>query len=133
VRLLVRLVLAVIANAVSLLIAAALLDGVRVEASGFALAVVIFSLASVVLTPIVAWIVIRRARALLGVVALISTFVVLLVTDLLSSGFSVDGTLDWILAVVVVWIAEVAYELSAVPLQRRLLGGRRRGNGPGSR
>jgi putative membrane protein len=131
VRLLVRLVLAVIANAVSLLVAAALLDGVRVEASGFALAVVIFSIASVVLTPIVAWVVIRRARALLGVVALVSTFVVLLVTDLLSSGFSVDGTLDWILAVVVVWIAEVAYELSAGPLQRRLLRGR--GSGPGSR
>jgi uncharacterized membrane protein YvlD (DUF360 family) len=115
-----RLVLAVIANAVSLLIAAALLDGVRVEASGFVFAVIIFSIASLVLTPIVTWIVIRRARALIGVVALINTFVVLLITDLLSDGFSIEGTLDWILAVVIVWVANVAYELASGPILRRM-------------
>jgi uncharacterized membrane protein YvlD (DUF360 family) len=115
-----RLVLAVIANAVSLLIAAALLDGVRVEASGFVFAVIIFSIASLVLTPIMTWIVIRRARALIGVVALINTFVVLLITDLLSDGFSIEGTLDWILAVVIVWVANVAYELASGPILRRM-------------
>jgi uncharacterized membrane protein YvlD (DUF360 family) len=130
VRLLVRLVLAVVANAVSLLIAAALLDGVRIEASGFVFAVVVFTIASVVLTPVVTWIVIRRARALIGVVALVTTFAVLLVTDLLSDGFSIDGALDWILAVAIVWIANVVYELSSGLLVRRTLRGLGRG-GPG--
>ena len=86
-----RIGLAVVANAIALLIAAALLDGVQINATGFVLAVVIFSIASFLITPIVTWIVVRRVRALLGVVALVSTFVVLLITDLLSDGFTIEG------------------------------------------
>jgi len=127
-RLGIRIVLAVVANAIALLLAAALLDGVKVEASGFGFAVAVFTIASLVLTPIATWIVIRRARALLGVIALVNTFVVLVITDLLSDGFSIDGTVDWLLAVVIVWIANVAYELASGPLQRRALRGA--GGGP---
>jgi putative membrane protein len=119
VRLLVRIGLAVAANAVALLVAAALLDGVQLDASGFVVAVVIFSIASFLITPIVTWIVIRRARALIGVVALVSTFVVLLVTDLLSDGFSVEGATDWILAVLIVWVVNLAATLASRPLLRR--------------
>jgi uncharacterized membrane protein YvlD (DUF360 family) len=121
VRLLIRIGLAVVANAVALLIAAAVLDGVRLDTSGFVLAVIIFSIASLVLTPLVTWIVVRRVRALLGVVGLVATFVVLLVTDLLSDGFSIEGALDWVLAVVIVWIANLVFELASGPLTRRLL------------
>jgi uncharacterized membrane protein YvlD (DUF360 family) len=119
VRLLVRIGLAVAANAVALLVAAALLEGVRLDASGFVVAVVIFSIASFLITPIVTWIVIRRARALIGVVALVSTFVVLLVTDLLSDGFSIEGATDWILAVLIVWVVNLAATLASRPLLRR--------------
>jgi putative membrane protein len=119
VRLLVRIGLAVAANAIALLVAAALLDGVQLDASGFVLAVVIFSIASFLITPIVTWIVIRRARALIGVVALVSTFVVLLVTDLLSDGFSIEGATDWILAVLIVWVVNLAATLASGPLLRR--------------
>jgi uncharacterized membrane protein YvlD (DUF360 family) len=121
-RLLVRVGLAVAANAVALLIAAALLDGVEINASGFMLVVVIFSIASLLITPIVTWIVVRRVRALMGVVALVSTFVVLLITDLLSDGFSIEGALDWILAVLIVWVANLLLGLASRPLQRRALG-----------
>ena len=120
-RLLIRIALAVVANAVALLIAAAVLDGVRLDTSGFVVAVVVFSIASLVLTPLVTWIVVRRVRALLGVVGLVATFVVLLVTDLLSDGFSIEGALDWVLAVVIVWIANLVFELASGPLTRRLL------------
>jgi uncharacterized membrane protein YvlD (DUF360 family) len=119
VRLLVRIGLAVAANAVALLVAAALLDGVQLDASGFVVAVVIFSIASFLITPIVTWIVVRRARALIGVVALVSTFVVLLVTDLLSDGFSIEGATDWILAVLIVWVVNLAATLASRPLLRR--------------
>ena len=112
-----RIGLAVAANAIALLVAAALLDGVEIDASGFVLAVVIFSIASFLITPIVTWVVIRRARALIGVVALVSTFVVLLITDLLSDGFSIEGVTDWILAVLIVWVVGLAATLAS----RRLL------------
>jgi putative membrane protein len=118
-----RIVLAVVANAVALLLAAALLDGVKVEASGFVLAVAVFTIASVIVTPIATWIVIRRARALIGVIALVNTFLVLLITDLLSDGFTIDGGLDWVLAVVIVWIANVAFELASGPITRRVVRG----------
>jgi uncharacterized membrane protein YvlD (DUF360 family) len=111
VRLLVRIVLAFIANAIALLVAAALLDGVTINAGGFVFAVVIFSLASLIVRPLTAWVVVRRARALLGVIALVTTFAVLLVTDLLSDGLQIEGTADWIAATVIVWLANVVYEL----------------------
>src|SRR5215212_2156429 len=121
-RLGIRIVLAVLANAIALLLAAALLDGVKVDASGFGFAVAVFTIASVLITPIATWIVIRRARALIGVIALVNTFVVLVITDLLSDGFSIEGALDWIRAVVIVWIVNVAYALASGPITRRALG-----------
>jgi putative membrane protein len=123
VRLAVRIVLAVVANAIALLIAAALLDGVRIDAAGFALAVIIFSLASLIVTPVLAWIVLKRMRALLGVIALVTTFAALLVTDLLSDGFEVEGALDWVLATVIVWLATMIYDVFSRRLTRMALAG----------
>jgi putative membrane protein len=127
-----RVVLAVIANAIALLIAAALLDGVEIEESSFIVAVAIFSLASLVVRPAAAWIVIRRVRPLIGVVALVTTFAVLVITDLLSDGVSIEGTLDWILATVIVWLATLVYEIFDTRLQRLALRGLRR-DAPGQR
>jgi putative membrane protein len=121
VRLAVRIVLAVVANAIALLIAAALLDGVRIDAAGFALAVIIFSLASLIVTPVLGWIVLKRMRALLGVIALVTTFAALLVTDLLSDGFEIEGALDWVLATVIVWLATMVYDLFSRRLTRMAL------------
>lgn len=122
-RLAVRIALAVVANAIALLIAAALLDGVRIDASGFVLAVIVFSLASLIVTPVIAWIVVRRMRALLGVIALVTTFAALLVTDLLSDGFEIEGALDWVLATVIVWLATMIYDLFSRRLTRMALAG----------
>jgi putative membrane protein len=119
----VRVLLAVIANAIALLIAAALLDGVEIEESSFIVAVAIFSLASLVVRPVGAWIVVRRVRPLIGVVALVTTFVVLVFTDLLSDGLSIEGTLDWILATVIVWFATLLYDIFDMRIQRLALRG----------
>ena len=122
-RLLVRIALAVVVNAIALLIAAAVLDGVRINASGFVIAVAIFSLASLLLRPLLAWIVLRWARPLLGVIALVTTFALLLITDLLSDGLEIEGTLDWVLATVIVWLATMIYDLFSVRIQRMALAG----------
>ena len=110
-RLLVRIGLALVTNAIALLLAAALLDGVHIDATSFVVAVIIFSAASLLIRPILAWIVIRAMRPLVGVIALITTFGLLLITDLLSDGFNIDGWTDWILATVIVWLATVVFDI----------------------
>ena len=120
--LLVRVALAVAASAVALLLAAILLDGVEIGAGSFVVAVAVFSLASLVVRPLVTWGVVRYARALGGVVALLAMFVVLLVTDVLSDGLDIEGALDWVLAAVIVWLATVVYSMVSVGLQRRVVG-----------
>jgi putative membrane protein len=120
--LLVRVALAVAANAVALLLAAILLDGVEIGAASFVAALAVFSLASLVVRPLVAWGVVRYASALGGVVVLLATFVVLLVTDVLSDGLDIEGALDWVLATAIVWLATAAYSMVSVGLQRRVVG-----------
>ena len=117
----IRVVLAVVANAIALVIAAVLLDGVEIEAASFVVAVAIFSIASLVIRPVVVLIVIRRVRPLIGVVALVTTFAVLLITELLSDGLSIDGALDWVLATVIVWLATLVYDIFSLRLQRLAL------------
>jgi putative membrane protein len=119
----IRVILALVANAVALLVAAAVLDGVEIGAGSFVVAVLIFSIASLALKPIISGIVSRRARPLLGAVALLTTFAVLVVTDLLSDGLSIEGVLDWILATVIVWLATLAYDVVDEGLQRFALRG----------
>jgi putative membrane protein len=119
----IRVVLAVVANAIALVIAAVLLDGVEIEAASFVVAVAIFSIASLVIRPVVVLIVIRRVRPLIGVVALVTTFAVLLITELLSDGLSIDGALDWVLATVIVWLATLVYDIFSLRLQRLALRG----------
>ena len=108
IRLLVRTVIALAANAVGLLVAAAVLDGFHVDASGFILAVVIFTIVFALLQPFLV-VQIRRggSGAALGGVALIATLASLIVTDLISDGFSIDGFWDWIAGTGIVWVASL--------------------------
>ena len=104
IRLLVRTAVAVAANALGLLIAAWALDGMDLDASSFILAVVIFTIVFAVLQPFLAVQLRRLGNGALGAVALIATLVSLVVTDLLSDGFSIDGVGTWIAAAVIVWL-----------------------------
>jgi uncharacterized membrane protein YvlD (DUF360 family) len=103
IRLLIRMAIAVVANAVGLLVAAALLDDVHVNAGSFFVAVLIFTVVFALMQPFLVS-QFRRNRAALGGVALIATLVSLIVTDLLSDGFSIDGVVAWIAATVIVWL-----------------------------
>ena len=107
IRLLVRLLVVVAANAVGLLVAAALLDGMRLDAAGFILALIIFTVVFALMTPFLASQLRQRRSAALGGVSLIATFVALLVTDLLSDGLSIEGVGTWIAATVIVWLASL--------------------------
>ena len=107
IRLLVRTVIALAANAVGLIVAAGLLDGMTLNASGFVVAVVIFTIVFALMQPFLAVQFRANAPAMLGGVALIATLVSLIITDLLSDGFTIDGAGTWLVATVIVWAASV--------------------------
>jgi uncharacterized membrane protein YvlD (DUF360 family) len=109
IRLIVRTVVAVAANAVGLLVAAALLDKFQLDWAGFILAVIIFTVAFALMQPFLVSTMRRGggSSAALGGVALIATFVALLITDVLSDGLDIEGVGTWIAATVIVWLASL--------------------------
>ena len=122
IRFLIRMVIAVVANAVGLLVAAALLDGMHVNAGSFVVAVIIFTVAFALMQPFLVAQFRRGNSAALGGVALIATLVALIVTDLVSDGFSIDGAGTWIAATVIVWLGALlaAFILPFLGLRRYL-------------
>ena len=107
VRLIVRTLIAIVANAVGLIVAASVLDGMHMNVGSFFVAVIIFTVVAALLQPFLAAQFRRSAPAALGGVALIATFVSLVVTDLVSDGFSINGVGTWIAATVIVWVASL--------------------------
>jgi uncharacterized membrane protein YvlD (DUF360 family) len=108
VRFLVRTGVMLLANAVGLLVAAWILDDMDVDATSFIIAVVIFTVVLALMTPFLAS-QLRRSgsSAALGGVALIATLVSLIITDLISDGFTISGLGTWVLAAVIVWAASL--------------------------
>ena len=104
IRLLVRTAVLLIANAVGLIVAATLLDDMSLSASGFIIAVVIFTVAVALMQPFLAKLLEKRGSAVLGGVALIATLIGLIVTDLVSDGLTIEGALTWVGATVIVWV-----------------------------
>jgi uncharacterized membrane protein YvlD (DUF360 family) len=107
IRLLVRLGIALVGSAVGLIVAAAILDDMTLDASGFILAVIIFTVVAALIQPFLAGQLARRGSSALGGVALIATFVALLVTDLVTDGLDNEGIGTWIAATVIVWVASL--------------------------
>jgi uncharacterized membrane protein YvlD (DUF360 family) len=107
VRFLVRTAVMLLANAVGLLVAALILDGMNVDATSFIEAVVIFTVVFALMTPFTANQLRKRQSAALGGVALIATLISLIITDLISDGFSIAGIGTWVVAAVIVWAASL--------------------------
>ena len=107
VRMLVRLLISLAGNAIGLIVASVVVDGVSINVTSFIVAVVIFTILMAVLTPFIAAQLRRRSSAALGGVALIATFAALVITDILSSGLSISGLTAWLAATVIVWAASL--------------------------
>lgn len=106
IRFLVRAVVFLVSAAVGLLVAAAVVDGVSVGASGLVAAVVVFAVLQSVLAPFFAKVAARNAPALLGGIGLVSTFVALLAATTITDSLSITGgAVTWLAATVVVWLA----------------------------
>lgn len=104
IRFLLRIVVFLGSSAIGLLAAAWLVSGVSLSALGFLTAVAIFTVAQAILSPFFLKIASRYASAFLGGIGLVSTFVALLLSSLLSNGLIIRGIGSWIAATVVVWL-----------------------------
>ncbi len=105
IRMAVRIGIALAGNAVGLIVASLVLDKMDIDVTSFIIAVVIFTVVLALLTPFLASAFRRNdaASAALGGVSLIATLVSLIITDLISDGFSISGVGTWIAAAVIVW------------------------------
>ncbi len=104
IRLLARMALELLANAVGLLVAAWALDGFSMSASAFVVVVVIFSALKFVLDPLILKMSIQYVPALRGGIALVTTLISLVITSLVDDGLQIEGLDTWVLATLVVWL-----------------------------
>jgi uncharacterized membrane protein YvlD (DUF360 family) len=105
IRWLISALLYLAANALGLWVADLVLDGMTLTGSAFLMAVLIFTLVEVLVSPLLTQMAIKGSGALRGSVALVATFIGLLVTSLVNEGLTIDGFTTWIGATVIVWLA----------------------------
>ncbi len=108
--------------ALGLLAAAWLVEGFGLSVQGFFLATIVFAVAQSVLAPLAAKLAEKYAEWLKGGIGLISTFLALLVANLVSGGISISGMTAWVLGTLVVWlVAALAGWLLSVIAKRWIL------------
>ena len=78
--------------------------GVRHHARGFLWVIVIFTAARFILAPLIFKLSFKYVRAITGGIALVTTFVGLLVTTWLTDGLQITGFSTWVIATLVVWL-----------------------------
>jgi uncharacterized membrane protein YvlD (DUF360 family) len=96
-----------VANAVGLVVAASILDGMSLNWEGLLWATLIYTVVFALMQPFLALQARRRATPLLGGVALIASLVGLIVANVISDGLNISGVGTWIAAAVIVWIASL--------------------------
>jgi uncharacterized membrane protein YvlD (DUF360 family) len=125
VRLLAVTVVELVANAIGLLVAKWLLPGFSINASSFLIVVAIFTAARFILAPLIFKLSFRYVRAITGGIALVTTFVGLLVTAWLTDGLVITGFATWLLATLIVWLfGVVAVLVLPLVIFKKALAGR---------
>jgi uncharacterized membrane protein YvlD (DUF360 family) len=106
-----RMALSLLANALALLVASVLLTGFAINGLAFVVAVFIFTASTTILEPLITKIATQNAPYLLGGIALVTTFVGLLVTTLITDGLRITGIRTWVMATLITWLATVVGSL----------------------
>lgn len=107
IRFLISTAIALAASAIGLLVADWILEDMSVGMSGFIIAVAIFTVTTAIINPFIMKMAMKKAQALLGASALITTFVGLLVTKILSESLQIRGASTWLFATLIVWLASL--------------------------
>jgi hypothetical protein len=104
VRLLVAALIQLAAAAVGILAANALLDDVTLHTNGFITVVLIYTVIQMIIGPFIFKVAAKNARAFLGGIGLVSTFVALLAATFVGNALEISGVSTWIAATVIVWL-----------------------------
>ena len=103
-RMLASIAIHLLANAVGLLIAAVAFSGFSIDPLAFIVVLLIFTGVEVLAGPLLLKISLKNLPALTGGIALVTTFVGLLITDVFSTGLTITGVSTWIFSTLVVWL-----------------------------
>lgn len=106
-RLLASSVLAILGNAIGLIIASVLFDSFLIDGEGFFTSLLFFTVAQVILAPFIIKLSIKYLPALRGGIALVTIFVVLVITTIFTDGLQINGLDTWLLSPLVIWITTV--------------------------
>ncbi|MGO9382955.1 MAG: hypothetical protein ACLP4W_12900 [Mycobacterium sp.] len=98
--------------AIGLLVAAWVVPGISVSASGFIVAVVLFSAAQTTLSLLILKLPRAYASLLLGGTGLVLTLVALGLASVLTHGLTIRGAASWLAATIVVWLVTTVGAIS---------------------
>ena len=93
-------VVALLANAIALIVVAWLLDGMTLAVRGLLIEVAIFTCVMVLIEALVRRLTPIQGGVFLGGAALLSTVIALVVTTLVTDGLQLSGASTWLLAIV---------------------------------
>jgi uncharacterized membrane protein YvlD (DUF360 family) len=100
---LIRIGVALLGAAIGFLVAGAVLDGMSLDGAAFFVALLIFVVLTAVLEPLIEKIGDEHASIISAGSSLITTFLALLITELVSDGLTIDGLDTWVFATLIVW------------------------------
>ena len=109
---LLRALVLLVSWAIGLLVAAWIVPGVSVSASGFIVAVVLFSAAQATLSLFIVKLPRAYASLLLGGAGLVLTLVALMLASAWTHGLTIHGVASWIATTVVVWLVTTVGAIS---------------------
>ncbi len=107
IRFLAQITLILLANAAGIIIATIVLPGFTINAIGFITSVVFFTTVELLFERFVAKVALQYVPALRGGIALVTTFVGLLLTNIWTSGLEIQGVSTWLLAPMIIWLTVV--------------------------
>ncbi len=107
IRFLAQITLILLANAAGIIIATIVPPGFTINAIGFITSVVFFTTVELLFERFVAKVALRYVPALRGGIALVTTFVGLLLTNIWTSGLEIQGVSTWLLAPMIIWLTVV--------------------------
>ncbi len=106
-RLAINVVLAVLGNAVGLLVASIVVGDFSVNLLGFMVSLLFFTIAQAILAPFVLKMAIRYAPLFRGGIALVTVFIVLILTVVFTHGITIRSLSAWVIAPLVIWLGTV--------------------------
>lgn len=107
-RMLAVTILTIVGNALGIWIASLLVPGFTLAARGFTTTVLFFTVAQIILAPLILKISIKHLPALRGGIQLVTIFVVLALTVWFTQALAIRGVSAWVVSPLIIWIVTLA-------------------------